>query len=58
MTAPSEPLEFVKDFDPIDDANILADSPVDPVQDPEGEAVTNGVLPDAGTSSCKRQRKS
>ena len=31
MTAPNEPLEFVQDFEPMDDADILADAPADPV---------------------------
>jgi hypothetical protein len=57
MTAPNDPLEFVQDFEPVDDADILADAPADPVQDSEGDAVTNDVLPDAGTSSRGRQRK-
>ena len=57
MTAPNDPLEFVQDFEPNDDVDVLADAPADPVQDSEGDAVTNDVLPDAGTSSCGRQRK-
>ena len=27
MTAPNDPLEFVQDFEPVDDADVLADAP-------------------------------
>jgi hypothetical protein len=57
ITAPNEPLEFVQDFEPMDDTNILAETPADPVQDSEGASVTNDVLPSTGTSSRGRQRK-
>ncbi len=56
-TAQNDHIEFVQDFEPINDADILADAPADPVQDHEGDAVTNDILPDAGTSSRGRQRK-
>ena len=57
MTAPNKPLEFVQNFEPVDDTDILADAPNGPAQDFEGDAVTNDVLPDAGMSSRGRQCK-
>ena len=56
-TAQSDPIEFVKEFEPNNDVNIYHEEPNNPTQDSEGATPTAPVLPDASRSSCGRQHK-
>lgn len=55
--AQNDPIKFVRDFEPSDDANDLADVQNTPMQASGGYTPTNHIIPDAGTSSHGRQHE-